>query len=81
MAVVRSNSLELALAIDKAEPTPAHGETVALALAELGRCAEALDRMRRAIADAERSTNASEAGRLKSELSKYETASCRPDGR
>ena len=43
-------SLEIATAVYAREPTAVHAETVALALAELERCAEAVDLMRRAIA-------------------------------
>jgi Flp pilus assembly protein TadD len=70
-------ALELATAVYAAEPTPVHGETVALALAELSRCDEALTWMKRAVAEAERANDTTEAARLKSELTKYETASCR----
>jgi len=55
-----------------------HGETIALALAELGRCEEALSQMTRAIAEAEQANDASEAARLKGEMPKYESAPCRP---
>jgi hypothetical protein len=54
-----------------------HGETVALALAELSRCDEALTWMKRAIAEAEKGNDAAESARLKGEMPKYETASCR----
>jgi tetratricopeptide (TPR) repeat protein len=60
-----------------ASPTPTHAETVALALAELGRCGEALAWMQRAIADAERARDAEEAGRLRRELPAYAGPSCR----
>jgi tetratricopeptide (TPR) repeat protein len=70
-------ALALAEGVYAAEPTPVHGETVALALAELGRCDEALMWMTRAVAEAEKGTNAAEATRLKGEMPKYESASCR----
>jgi hypothetical protein len=48
-----------------------HSETVALALAELGRCEEALSWMKRAVAEAEQANDAREAARLKGEIAKY----------
>ena len=71
-------ALDLATRVYEADPTPVHGETIALALAELGRCDEALTWMKRAVADAEQSDDAPEASRLKGELAKYGSVSCRP---
>ena len=71
-------ALEIAIAVNDAEPTPAHGETIALALAELGRCDEALEWMKRAVAEAERAKDDAGAARLRGEMPKYEAASCRP---
>jgi len=71
-------ALDIASAVNDAEPSPAHGETIALALAELGRCGEALDWMKRAVASAERAKNPAEAARLGGEMGKYKPASCRP---
>ena len=71
-------ALDLAVAVNDAEPSPVHGETIALALAELGRCDEARGWMTRGIAEAERAKDAAGAGRLRGELPKYEAASCRP---
>ena len=71
-------ALEIATAVNDAEPAPAHAETVALALAELGRCGEAVDWMKRAVASAERGKNAAEASRLSGEMPKYARAVCRP---
>jgi len=68
---------ELALAVYTTSPTPVHRETVAMALAELGRCDEALEWMQRAVAEAAQANDA-DATRLKGEISKYESASCRP---
>ena len=68
---------EIAIAVNDAKPTPAHGETIALALAELGRCDEALEWMKRSVATAEREKNAAEARRLSGEMGKYERAACR----
>lgn len=67
-----SRALALAEAVYAAEPTPVHGETIALALAELSRCEEALSWMKRAIAAAEQQGDADEVARLKGELPKYE---------
>ena len=44
---------------------------------ELGRCDEALEWMQRAVAEAAQANDA-DATRLKGEISKYESASCRP---
>jgi tetratricopeptide (TPR) repeat protein len=74
-------ALELAMAVYARSPTPADGETIALALAELGRCDQALEWMRRAVADTERAGDATEAARLKRETPRYETTSCRAPGR
>jgi tetratricopeptide (TPR) repeat protein len=71
-------ALEIATAVNDAEPSPAHGETIALALAELGRCSEALDWMKRAVASAERAKDPAEVARLGGEMAKYERAVCRP---
>ncbi len=53
-------ALELAVAVNDADPSPVHGETIALALAELGRCDEALGWMKRGVAEAERAKDAAE---------------------
>jgi tetratricopeptide (TPR) repeat protein len=71
-------ALELATAVYQAQPTAVHGETVALALAELGRCMDAGEWIRRAVTDAERAGDAAETARLRSEMPRYEAASCRP---
>jgi tetratricopeptide (TPR) repeat protein len=71
-------ALEIAMAVNDNEPTPAHAETIALALAELGRCGEAMDWIKRAVSSAERGKNAGEAARLSGEMPKYARAVCRP---
>ena len=71
-------ALDIATAVNDAEPIPVHAETIALALAELGRCSEAMEWMKRAIASAERGKNVTEAARLNKELGKYQGVSCRP---
>jgi tetratricopeptide (TPR) repeat protein len=73
-----TRALEIATAVNDAEPAPAHAETIALALAELGRCGEAMEWMKRAVASAERSARGPEAARLTGELPKYARAACRP---
>ncbi len=76
-----SRALAIALAVYDSNPLPAYAETMALALAELERCGEALEWMRRATADAARTGDTAEVTRLTAETPKYETASCRPPGR
>ena len=71
-------AFDVATMVYQREPSPAHGETVAIALAELGRCDEAVDWMRRAIDDADRAKDMAEAARLRSEASKYAPRPCRP---
>jgi tetratricopeptide (TPR) repeat protein len=71
-------ALELATAVNDAEPSPVHGETIALALAELGRCAEAFAWMTRAVDEADQARNVEEAARLRREMPKYALPSCRP---
>ena len=71
-------AFDLATAVYQREPSPVHGETVAIALAELGRCDEAADWMRRSIEDADRATDAAEAQRLRSEAARYNQRPCRP---
>jgi hypothetical protein len=73
-----ARALDIAQAVNDAEPAPAHAETIALALAELGRCGEAMEWMQRAISSAERGKNAGETARLRGELPKYAGAMCRP---
>jgi tetratricopeptide (TPR) repeat protein len=73
-------ALDLAMAVYEAEPTPVHAETVAMSLAELGRCGEALEWMRRAVTAAERASDAEETMRLTGETAKYAAASCRAQG-
>jgi tetratricopeptide (TPR) repeat protein len=71
-------ALGLALAIYKAEPVPVHAETVAMSFAELGRCADAAEWMRRAVAEAEAGNDAAEVARLAKQASEYATVPCRP---
>ena len=71
-------ALDLATRVYEAAPTPVHGETLALALAELERCDEALTWMKRSVDEASRAADAEETTRLTNEMRKYESASCRP---
>lgn len=76
-----SKALELAQLIYKATGYPEHGAVVALALAELGRCAEAAAWQRRMIAAAEQQHRADVVAQLKSNLRLYEIGPpCRPAG-
>jgi tetratricopeptide (TPR) repeat protein len=70
-------ALDLATAVYESESSAVHAETVALALAELGRCQEALQWMQRGITAAEQLKNNEEIARLKSELPKYGLEMCR----
>lgn len=72
-----ARALDLAVDVHRRDPAPVHGETVALALAELGRCTEAADWMRGAIAQAEREQDTEELTRLKAEAPRYERELCR----
>ena len=74
-------ALDLATAIYKREQAPVHAETIALALAELGQCAEAANWMKRAVAEAGRMRDAAESARLKGETPKYGVEPCRAPGR
>jgi tetratricopeptide (TPR) repeat protein len=69
-------ALQLALKVHAADPAPAHAETVALALAEQGRCGEAREWIRRAAGEAERLGDAPEAVRLRSQISRFDAPSC-----
>jgi tetratricopeptide (TPR) repeat protein len=69
-------ALTLATAVYESDPAAAHAETVAMSLAELGRCDEAAAWMRRAVTQAERAKDAPELARLKGEMLRYGSA-CR----
>jgi tetratricopeptide (TPR) repeat protein len=69
---------QIATDVYQRNPSPVHGETVALSLSELGRCAEAADWLRRAIEEAASVGDATQIARLKGELPKYLTTPCRP---
>lgn len=71
-------ALKLALAVWQAQPAAFHAETVALAFAELGRCAEAVTWQRIAAGRAESESPARLAG-IRSALAAYEKGPpCRP---
>ena len=70
-------ALDLATAVYASEPAPVHGETVAISLAELGRCDEAAEWMERAVTAAEQAQDAPEVARLRGETPRYEAAPCR----
>jgi hypothetical protein len=74
-------ALDLAMRAYETHSRPTDGETVALALAELGRCPEALDWMRRAVASADQVGDAMETARLRVQIPRFEAAPCRAPGR
>ena len=76
-----ARALTLARRVYDRQPLPVHAETVALALAELGRCAEAADWMQRGVRGAKEAKDDEEATRLLAEAAKYEAATCRPAGK
>jgi hypothetical protein len=74
-----ARALDLAQRVYDATGKSQHGALVALALAELGRCSEAVEWQRRMIVAAEREGNKDVLARLKADLKLYEGAqSCRP---
>lgn len=74
-----ARAVELALAVWQARPLAAYAETVALAYAESGRCADAADWQRKAIEAAKQEGQEARIGDLARALSVYERgAPCRP---
>jgi tetratricopeptide (TPR) repeat protein len=74
-----AQALELALMVDAARPEAGSAATVALALAELGRCQEAAAWQRRALDAARREGTAERLADLEQTLATYERgAPCRP---
>lgn len=72
-------ALELALALFDARPVVAYGESLAMALAELGRCDEAAQRQRGLVVAAERAGERDVVAALRAALARYERgAPCRP---
>ena len=72
-------ALKIANVLYNARPVVSHGEVMALALAELGRCAEAVDWQRRLVAAAERAGQPETVAELTPALSRYAAGPpCRP---
>jgi tetratricopeptide (TPR) repeat protein len=71
-------ALTLATRVYEIQRSPVHGETLAMALAELGRCQEAATWMQRATADADRDGDNVTAARLRTEAPRYAGSTCRP---
>ena len=75
-------SLRLAMQAYTATKLLDHGETVAMALAQLGRCREAADWQRRILGVAERAKEVRLVARLRQELTRYERRNpCAPAAR
>jgi tetratricopeptide (TPR) repeat protein len=72
-----AKALELATAVWALDNAAVPAETMALALAELERCGEALKWMQRAVGIAETSGDAVEHARLRGELPRFEALACR----
>jgi tetratricopeptide (TPR) repeat protein len=70
-------ALDLAMTVYQQDAAPAHAETVAMAFAELARCDDAVNWIRRAIADAGRRGDTVETQRLTGELPRYQGTTCR----
>jgi tetratricopeptide (TPR) repeat protein len=73
-----ARALELSMRVYDRDPSAAHGETVALALAESGRCGDAAMWIQRAVAQAEQTRDSATATRLRAEAPRYQTSQCRP---
>jgi tetratricopeptide (TPR) repeat protein len=72
-------ALQLAQMVYQASASPEHGAVVAMAMAELGRCAEATEWQRRMIAMAGEAHRTDLVGRLNIDLKRYEQGPpCRP---
>lgn len=75
-----ARAVELAQRVYTASGALQHGALVAMALAESGRCNEALEWQRRVIAAAEQQVNTDLLAKLRADLKRYEGAPCRPAG-
>lgn len=76
-----TRALEFAQNVYKATGAPQHAALVAMALAEAGRCNEAFEWQRQAIATAEQQGKTDLLAKLRSDLKLYEgVQSCRPPG-
>ena len=65
-------ALQLAMKAYNTKGVVAHGETVALALAELGRCGEAAEWQNRLVTAAARAKDSTLAAQLKQKLNRYQ---------
>ncbi|HEU4770362.1 MAG TPA: tetratricopeptide repeat protein [Pyrinomonadaceae bacterium] len=75
-----ARALDLARRAYDATGSLQHGALVAMALAELGRCSEAVELQRRLVTAAERTGNKDLTATLMTDLKRYEAQSCRPVG-
>jgi tetratricopeptide (TPR) repeat protein len=73
-----SRALELANRVYKATGSLEHGAVISMALAELGRCTDALEWQKKLLESAQRSEQISTAENLKRDLQLYERSPCRP---
>ena len=72
-------ALDIAAKVYNSTRRASHGETVALALAEMGQCDQAAKMQRRLIPAADKANEAEVAVRLRKHLVRYEAGSpCRP---
>ncbi len=75
-----ARALKLAQLAYEATGSLNHGTLVAMALAELGRCAEAASQIRKMLALAEKQRNGNLVEQLKAHLTLYSKEPCRPTG-
>ena len=75
-----TRALELAQHAYKATGSLEDGAVISMALAELGRCADALEWQRKLIDTAQRADQISVTEKLKRDLQLYEQSPCRPPG-
>lgn len=75
-----ARAFELAQRVYKTTGAPQHAALVALSLAELGRCDEAVEWQRRAVEAADQAGNADLKTKLRADLKSFEASSCRPKG-
>jgi tetratricopeptide (TPR) repeat protein len=73
-------ALALAEAVHAGDALAVHAETVAMALAELGRCGEAREWMSKAVDAAQAAADRAETARLKEAAPLYAGTPCRPGG-
>ena len=75
-----ARALKLAQSLYEATGSLDHGALVALSLSELGRCSEAAEWQRKLIDIATKQQRADLLTRLKTDLQRYQTTPCRPQG-